>query len=50
MLKCVLAQLDSSLARELHRYITYGAKTYVLSADEALMAIRKVILVRIQGV
>jgi hypothetical protein len=35
--------------RKLHRYITNGAKMYVLSADEALMAIIKAIPVPIQG-
>ncbi len=48
MLICTLAQHAGLRSKELHRYITNVAKMYVLSADEALMAIRKVIPVRIQ--
>ncbi len=49
MLKFTLAQHAGSRPRELHMYITNEAKMYVLSADEALMAISKTVLVRIQG-
>ncbi len=49
MLICALAQHAGLRLREPHGYITNGARMYVLSADEALMAISQVIPVRIQG-
>lgn len=49
MMKCALAQHAGSRPGQLHSYITYGAKMYVLSADEALITIRKVIPVRVKG-